>query len=460
MSGNLSIPHPQKSKTLSRAVLVTGIALLLTGAIPFGMHGDSDSFPPASPESATTASPDPSLTPADLRLLDDIQSRALVYFVDHTDPRTGLTRDRAPANGLPSSAPASIGASGFALAAWTIAVDRGWLPPEAGRREVTSTLSFLLNGADQVHGWFYHYVDVHTGRRAWHSEVSTIDTALLLQGALFAREYFRDPQITTLVDALYRRVDWTWALDGGTTLSLGWRPETGFLPYRWNTYSELLGMVLLGIGAPEHALPPSAWDAWNRGPVVRYDGITYVGAAPLFTHQYSQAFFDFRNRRDEFMNYWQNSVDATFANRAWCADQSSRFPSWSQNLWGLTSSDSAEGYRAWGGPEPDTVAPDGTLVPCAPGGSLPFAPRECLDDLEAMRRAGGSRVWGTYGFADAFNPQTGWVSSDVIAIDQGIMLLMAENLRSGLVWRTFMRAPEVQRALDLAGFTRPGEGRD
>ena len=238
MSGNLSIPHPQKSKTLSRAVLATGIALLLTGAIPFGMHGDSDSFPPASPQSATSASPDPSLTPEDLRLLDDIQSRALVYFVDHTDPRTGLTRDRAPANGLPSSAPASIGASGFALAAWTIAVDRGWLPPEAGRREVTSTLSFLLNGADQVHGWFYHYVDVHTGRRAWHSEVSTIDTALLLQGALFAREYFRDPQITTLVDALYRRVDWTWALDGGTTLSLGWRPETGFLPYRWNTYSE------------------------------------------------------------------------------------------------------------------------------------------------------------------------------------------------------------------------------
>ena len=455
MSGRYSIPHsPQPSERSPRGKFALGCAILLLACLASTLQGDA-------PGTAATPAPQDatSLSAADLRLIDDVESRALLYFVDHTDPRTGLTRDRAPANGLPSAAPASIAASGFALAGWAIAVERGWLPPETGKREVESTLSFLLYGVDQVHGWFYHFVHVRNGRRALNSEVSTIDTAIMLQGALFVREYFHDPQITALVDALYRRVDWTWALNGGDTLSLGWRPESGFLPYRWSHYSELLGMVLLGIGAPDNALPPSAWTAWSRNPVVHYGGLTIVGGAPLFTHQYSQAFFDFRDRSDGTMDYWQNSVNATFANRAWCADQAPRFPSWSSSLWGLTSSDSVNGYRSWGGPEPEDEAPDGTLVPCAPGGSLPFAPRECLDDLEAMRRIGGAKVWGLYGFADAFNPQTGWTSSDVIAIDQGIMLVMAENLRSGLVWRTFMQAPEVQRAMDLAGFTRVGETR-
>jgi hypothetical protein len=186
-------------------------------------------------------------------------------------------------------------------------------------------------------------------------------------------------------------------------------------------------------------------------------GRTYIEGGPLFTHQYAQAWFDFRGRRDAYADYWQNSVDATLAQRAWSTAQHDRFPHWSSELWGLTASDSVRGYVAWGTPLPTKAGDDisdGTLVPCAPGGSLPFAPEECLTALRRMREVGGARVWGRYGFVDAFNPHTGWASPDVIGINVGITLVMAENLRSGLVWRTFMRAPEVQRGMRLAGFSR------
>jgi hypothetical protein len=172
----------------------------------------------------------------------------------------------------------------------------------------------------------------------------------------------------------------------------------------------------------------------------------------LFTHQYSHAWFDFRHQHDGYADYWQNSVNATLAHREWCADQGSRFPHWSHELWGVTASDGPRGYMAWGGPTGGTDQIDGTVVPCAPGGSLPFAPRECLAALRQMREVGGDRVWRRYGFVDAFNPETGWCSSVVIGIDVGITMVMAENLRTGSVWKNFMRAPEVQRGFALAGF--------
>ncbi len=392
------------------------------------------------------------LLQTDEAFLQEIEARSVLFFLDHTDPLTGLTRDRAPADGRPSAAYASVAASGFALTAWCIAADRGWLPRETARRQSMLTLDFLLNRAEHVRGWFYHFLHVGDGTRAWRSEASTIDTALLMQGALVAREYFKDPEITGLVDALYARIDWNWALNGGFTLSHGWRPETGFIPWRWDQYAEMLGLYLLGLGAPERPLPPSSWHSWRRGPIMEYAGRSYMHCAPLFTHQFSHAWFDFRGRQDAYADYWRNSVDATLAQRQWCADQSASFPHWSLDLWGLTASDSAKGYVAWGGPNLSPEKHDGTLVPCAPGGSLPFAPAECLNTLRRMRELGGDQLWGRYGFADAFNPHTNWVASDVIAIDQGIMLLMSENLRSGFVWRMFMQAPEVRRALELAGF--------
>jgi hypothetical protein len=385
-------------------------------------------------------------------LLDEIERRAINYFIDHTDPETGLTRDRAPADGSPSRAPASIAASGFALTAWCIGVDRGWLDRQAATQRALTLLRFVCRSVDQEHGWIYHFIDIHTGARMWRSEASTIDTALFLQGVILAREYLNHPEVSALANEIYARIGWTWALNGGRTLSHGWKPETGFIVDRWDSYSELLGLYLLGIGAPVNALPADSWRAWRREPLQACGTRIFIGGPALFTHQYSHAWFDFRGRHDQYIDYWKNSVDATLAQREWCATLSTRFNRWSNGLWGITASDSARGYVNWGGPEKSADRLDGTVVPCAPGGSLPFAPKECLWALRQMLDIGGVRIWGRYGFADAFNPQTGWVSPDVIAIDVGITLAMAENLRSGFCWENFMRAPETWRALALTGF--------
>jgi hypothetical protein len=423
------------------------LAVLTACAFIGDMSGAPSSFsPPAAPSLYE-------LEPADAALLEEIQWRAFRFFDEQTDPDTGLTRDRAPADGgLSEKTPASIATTGFALTTWCIADSRGWLPAGEGRRRVQQTLAFVATKVPHEHGWIYHYIDAHTGVRAWHCEASTIDTALFLQGALGAREYFGDPEIAAMVDAIYARIDWRWALNGGMTLSHGWRPETGFIKVRWDRYSEMLGMYLLGIGAPAHALPADSWHAWQRRPVVNYKGRTYIQCPPLFTHQYTHAWFDFRGVHDGYADYWQNSVDATLAQREWCADMKKKFSHWSLDLWGVTASDGPRGYMPWGGPGGGIETVDGTVVPCAPGGSLPFAPRECLAALKEMRSVGGDAVWRRYGFVDAFNPETGWYSRDVIGIDVGITLIMAENLRTGRVWKDFMRAPEVNRGMQLAGF--------
>ncbi|WP_404425193.1 glucoamylase family protein [Nibricoccus sp. IMCC34717] len=390
-------------------------------------------------------------------LLVELEQRGLQYFIDHTHPHTGLTRDRAPALGTASYAPASIAASGFALTAWVIAEDQGWMTHEEAVARVKRTLTFARDQVAHEHGWFYHFVDMEDGKRVWNCEASTIDTALFLLGALTAREALEDAEINALVDTLYRRVDWQWALNGGTLLTHGWTPEHGFLRSRWDSYSEHMGLYLLGLGAPQQPLPPESWHAWNR-PKSHYAGFDFIACPPLFTHQYSHAWFFFRDRSDDYADYWQNSVAATLAQREWCAAQSHLFPSWSRTLWGVTASDSERGYRAWGAPQgPHDPKLDGTLVPCAPGGSLPFAPRECLEALAAMRQLEVDGLWGRYGFADAFNLETGWVAPDVIGIDVGITLVMANNLRSGAVWAAFMKSPEAQRGMAAAGFRMRGD---
>ena len=418
------------------------------------------------PPAAADSTPRPplvrvdALEVCDAEFLDELQRRAVLYFTEQSDGQTGLTLDRARVDGTPGArrVPSSVAATGFGLTAWCIADSRGWVRPEEARRRVRETLRVVAGRHAHEHGWLYHFVDATSGQRVWQSEASTIDTALFLQGALLAREYFHDAEIGEYVDRIYARIDWHWALNDGATLSHGWHPETGFIAHRWDSYAEMLGLYLLGIGAPAYALPAESWEAWQRTPVVSAGGRTFIQGGPLFTHQYAHAWFDFRGRHDAHADYWQNSVDATLAQRTWSAAQHHRFPLWSEELWGLTASDSPRGYLAWGTPvtaqSVDDVS-DGTVVPCAPGGSLPFAPRECLTALRRMREVGGASVWGRYGFVDAFNPQTGWASPDVIGINVGITLVMAENLRSGLIWRTFMRAPEVQRGMRRAGFSKP-----
>jgi hypothetical protein len=231
---------------------------------------------------------------------------------------------------------------------------------------------------------------------------------------------------------------------------MGWRHEKGFLSARWDHYSELMMLVLLALGSPTHPVGVEAWRAWSR-PVREHYGLRYVWSpAPLFVHQFSHAWFDFRGRLDAGVEWFANSVTATRAHVEWCLDRQGRFPEWSEDLWGVTSSDSEKGYVGWGGP-PDSGPLDGTIVPCAAAGSLPFLPGECLRTLRYQRERYGERIWKRYGFVDAFNPHTGWVNPDVVGIDAGITLLMAENLRSGAVWRVMGRDPAVRRGLERAG---------
>jgi hypothetical protein len=394
------------------------------------------------------------LSPEDDLLLDEVQRSAFRFFVEQADPVTGLVRDRARSDGSPSEGKASIAASGFALSAWAVATQRGWVDRPRAVEQVRKALRFLAERAPRRHGFFYHFMDMDSGERAWRCEVSPIDTGLFFAGAIMAREYFKDAETTSLVNQLIHDVDWEWFLNGGSTLVMAWYDEHGFSRYRWDKYAEDMMLGFLGMGATEQPLPVSYWDNWSRAPVGTYAGLHFIEGPQLFIHQFTHAYVDFRGLRDAYADYYRNSILASLAQRRFCVDLRGEFPSWGERLWGLTSSDSSDGYKAWGGP-PRTVdanALDGTIAPCAAAGSVPFVPNEAMVTLHYMRTAFDQRIWSRYGFVDAFNPETGWVDSDVIGIDLGISLLQAENARTGFVWAVFMQAPEVQRALARAGF--------
>jgi hypothetical protein len=401
------------------------------------------------------------LSTREAAFLEDLSRRTFRYFLEQSNQETGLVLDRARIDGSPHDERhrnvASIAATGFGLTAWCIAAQRNWASAEKARKRVRATLRFFAERAKHERGWFYHWMDAATGERVWNSEVSSIDTALLLAGVLTARQYFRsDREIPRLATTIYERVDFQWMLNGDPmVLSHGWKPETGFLASRWDRYSEHTILSLLAAGSPTHPIPPEAWYAWKRDRT-NYAGYSYVDGGPLFIHQYAHAWIDYRGLRESkppHIDYFANSVDATLAHRQFCIALSREFPAYSSNIWGITASDSIKGYVAWGGP-PRDPAIDGTVVPCAAAGSLMFTPALSLAALREMHRRFGPRIYGRYGFADAFNPNTGWVNPDVIGIDLGITLLGAENLRSGNVWRWFMRNPDVQRAIKLVGLVR------
>ena len=399
------------------------------------------------------------LTGADESFLEDLSQRAFKYFWEQADPDTGLVLDRARADASAMDEQhrdvGSIAATGFGLTALSIASEHRWVDERQARDRARATLRFFAERAAEFHGWFYHWMDIRTGERRWNSEVSSIDTALLLAGVLTARQAFRnDEEIVRLATKISERVDFKWMQNGNPfMLSHGWKPETGFLPSLWRDYSEETLLYLLAIGSPSHAISPRTWYVWRRD-WISYGGFSYLaGAHPLFIHQYSHAWIDYRGRKESkppFIDYFDNSIKATRAHRAFCIDLAKDFPGYSENIWGITASDSAKGYVAWGGP-PRDPAIDGTVVPSAAGGSLMFTPDICLPALREMKEKFGDRIWGRYGFADAFNPETGWVDSDVIGINVGITLLSAENLRTGIVWRWFMRNAETMRAMRLVG---------
>jgi hypothetical protein len=395
------------------------------------------------------------LSPDEDALLDEMERNSFRFFWEQANPQNGLVRDRANVVAQKQSSLSSIAAVGFGLTAIAIADARGYIPHVQARDRVLSTLQFLWRKLPNHRGFFYHWANIDTAERQFDSEVSSIDTAILLCGVLTCRQHFEDWEIIELGRLIFNRVEWTWLSEDTSILSHGWTPETGFLPSRWKDYSELMMMYLLGLGSSTYPLPTASWDAWKRVPFV-YQGIRYIGSfAPLFIHQYSQGWFDFRNKHDRYTDYFQNSIRATQAHKRFCLDLAPQFPDYSDDLWGITASDSVNGYVAWGGP-PATGPIDGTIVPCAAGGSLPFLPHETVRVLQTIKQKYGKRAWSRYGFVDAFNPLTDWYDRDVIGIDTGITMVMAENARSGFVWDTFMKNPEARRGMARAGFQPNG----
>ncbi len=430
--------------------LLAGAALLQHCSRCFG--ADESLLAPL-PLGKWAATAEASLAPADAAFLEEMQRRGCLYFVEQASRGNGQVLDRAAnfktKGALDPRRMASIAATGFGLSALCIAERRGFQPRPAVLDQVRRTLRFHCNTLPNVHGFYYHFNDIESGARYRESELSSIDTALLLCGVLTARAHFGyDSEIQHLATTIYSRVDWPWMLNGGQTFSMGWKPESGFLAARWNHYCELMMLYLLAIGSPTHPIDPACWNAWTR-PVMKYAGFEYISAAdPLFVHQYSQAWFDFRHKRDRWADYFTNSIIATHAHRAFCLNLG---PPYLPVYWGISASDSQHGYTAWGGP-PGFGGIDGSVVPYATAGSLPFLPAECLQVQHALQANYGEKAWGRYGFCDAFHPQAKWYDPDVLGIDLGISVLMAENLRTGFLWETFARNPEVGVALRRAGF--------
>jgi hypothetical protein len=384
-------------------------------------------------------------------LLEDLVHRNFQFFWEQANPETGLIRDRCNVTKPDNNSVCSIASVGFGLTALCIGAKRGYVSRLEARGRALLTLRFLWRKLPHHRGFFYHWANINTGERLLDSEVSSIDTAILLCGVLTCKQFFENSEISELARLIFDRVEWTWLSEDTRLLSHGWTPESGFIPYRWDNYSEMMMIYLLGLGSATHPLPAETWDAWKRT-IFEYDGIQYIGSfAPLFVYQYSQAWFDFRDKRDAYADYFKNSIIATQVHKRFCLDLTGQFPDYSEDLWGITASDSKKGYVVWGGP-PATGPIDGTVVPCAAGGSLPFLPQDTIRVLRTIRNKYSDHAWCKYGFVDAFNPLINWYDTDVIGIDIGITILMAENARSGFVWDMFMKNPEAVHGMQRAGF--------
>ncbi|OGU44853.1 MAG: hypothetical protein A2X68_12635 [Ignavibacteria bacterium GWC2_56_12] len=399
------------------------------------------------------------------RLLDTLQYAAFAYFWNEANLATGLVKDRSS-----QGAPASIAAVGFGLSALTIGVDRAWVTRESASDRVLTTLRTFwekpqgtsVSGMIGYKGWFYHFLDMNTGVRTWNSELSSIDTGLLLAGILDAQMYFNgsdstESLIRSLADSIYNRVDWVWMANSGSTLSMGWFPENGgsFLGARWIGYNEAMILYILGMGATENALRGSAWGAWTSGYQWKsYAGYDYVAYPALFTHQYSQCWVDFRNIDDAYMRgrgitYFENSRRATLANRAYCIANPGGRAGYGPDIWGLTACDGPTEYRERGAP---FGYDDGTIAPTASISSIAFTPNESIQAAHAMYERYGEELFGPYGFRDAFNVGAIWFATDYLGIDEGPIIIMIENHLRQTVWNRFMEHPVVIAGLAAAGF--------
>lgn len=428
--------------------------------------------------------------------LEDLEERTFKFFWETTNPQNGLVPDRWP---TPSFS--SVAAVGFGLTAYGIGAERGYISREQAAERALTTLRFFRDakfgperaGITGYKGFFYHFLDMQTGHRFETTELSTIDTTLFLGGALFAQSYFdRDNpverEIRDAAETIYRRVEWTWAVKDAPLVSMGWKPEGGFLgDAHWRGYDEAMILYVLALGSPTYTINPGAWEKWTSTyKWMSFYGYEHVNFAPLFGHQYSHAWIDFKGIQDPYMkskgiDYFENARRATLSQRAYAIDNPAKWDGFGENIWGLTACDGPVDaelefkgkkrafftYTARGAAATE-IRDDGTISPTAAGGSIPFAPEVTIPALEEMNKRYGSIVYGQYGFLDSFNPsfrydvkvqhgrvdpQLGWVDGDYLGIDQGPIIMMIENYRSGLVWTTMKKNPHIVRGLKRAGFT-------
>ena len=451
----------------------------------------------------------PSLQPArnftptarQLALADTVAERTFRWFWETTDSTTGLAHDRYPQRDF-----SSIASIGFAMTAYPIGAERGWISRAQSARRTLVTLRYLwalpqgpeASGTGGFNGFFYHFLRYEDGRRYEKIELSTIDTALLLGGVLFAQSYYTandntESAIRAVADSLYRRVNWAWSVTRPTKVVMGWNPEIGHYTADWRGYNEAMIIYILGLGSPTYPLADESWAAWSRtNPWTTYRGQEHTNFSPLFGHQYSHVWIDFRGIQDPFIkahgiDWFENSRRATISQREYAIANPRGFAGYSANVWGLTACDGpadttvvvngkpvqlrtywARGASNDGDPD-GSERDDGTIAPTAALGSLPFAPEIVFPAMVAMREQYGAVLFDRYGFKDAFNPsitdprihvrmgtvdpKLGWVGRDYLGIDQGPIVAMLENYRSELVWKTMRRNPYVVRGLRRAGFT-------
>ncbi len=403
-------------------------------------------------------------------MLDDVQKRTFLWFWETANPANGLVPDRWPTKSF-----SSIAAVGFGLTAYPVGVEHGWITREQARQRVLTTLEFFAGatqsaeprGTTGYRGFFYHFLDMESGERYRETELSTIDTTLLLAGVLFCQSYFDEDQpdelrIRNLAEQLYRTADWSYFLIRPPLLSMSWRPENGFNRTDWRGLDEASILYILALASPTHPIDPAAWKEWTTTyQWATFYGQEHVNFAPLFGHQYSHIWIDFRGIQDEYfrtkgIDMFENSRRATLSQRSYAIDNPKGWKDYGENIWGLTACDGPGGGAQWRysarGAAATGIRDDGTIAPTAAAASIPFAPEIAVPAIAAMKNRYGDKLYQQYGFVDAFNPTRQWFDIDYLGIDQGPIVLMIENHRSGFVWRVMKRNPHIVRGLQRAGF--------
>lgn len=483
----------QSDRRRTLYALLTALLVLLVGACQKSEQPSATQQAQAPQNVAVKPKGPPPLPP----LFRDIERRTFQFFWDTTNEKNGLTPDRYPARPF-----ASIASVGFALTAYPIGIENGWVSRTQAVDRTLTTLRFFRDlpqgpqraGKGGYHGFYYHFLDMQTGHRyeQW-VELSSVDTTLLMMGVLFAQSYYdrddpREKEIRALADQLYRGVDWTWLQQRKPLISMGWFPESGFIPHDWQGYNEAMMLYVLAMGSPTHPVSPDAWTVWTRS----YDEIwgvyqneEFLAFGPMFGHQYSHVWIDFRGLQDDYMrgrgiDYFENSRRATYAQRAYAIENPMKWKDYGESVWGLTASDGPQQtqqeyrgeqrqfrhYSARGAGLRENFD-DGTIAPTAAIASLPFAPELVIPATQEMHDRYGEYLYSSYGFLDSFNPSfdydiplktgrivpgKGWVASDYIGIDQGPILAMITNYRNGFVWDVMKRNPYIRSGLERAGF--------